>query len=212
MAVVPNRHFRGDSAAASLKPLDDQLAGASEMEFPRRFRRGLIEARRAMPKPAWRSRFPRRFRRGLIEACGVDSTISTSCNDFRGDSAAASLKRGIDIAHRHLAALFPRRFRRGLIEAPIAAQAHFALAADFRGDSAAASLKQTDLSHDDGEAVRFPRRFRRGLIEALIFVAASPCSPAFPRRFRRGLIEATIRATILPTPHDISAAIPPRPH
>jgi len=36
--------------------------------------------------------FPRRFRRGLIEAAVDVGTICTYGVDFRGDSAAASLK------------------------------------------------------------------------------------------------------------------------
>jgi len=36
--------FRGDSAAASLKPRPDSPIGLPVTSFPRRFRRGLIEA------------------------------------------------------------------------------------------------------------------------------------------------------------------------
>jgi len=85
--------------------------------------------------------FPRRFRRGLIEA-GFIPPHRPAFPYFRGDSAAASLKRLASSTCRIPAPGFPRRFRRGLIEA----------GANVFGSAQAAS--------------RFPRRFRRGLIEA----------------------------------------------
>ncbi len=89
---------------------------ASSAAFPRRIRRGLIEARRASSRRGGLARFPRRIRRGLIEARLVSPQQST-------------------------AGRFPRRIRRGLIEAIW---------------SVARSASP----------IAFPRRIRRGLIEA----------------------------------------------
>ena len=60
--------------------------------FPRRIRRGLIEAEKTYETNAEAVIFPRRIRRGLIEASHAGSA------------------RGSQV-------LFPRRIRRGLIEA-----------------------------------------------------------------------------------------------
>jgi len=86
------------------------------MIFPRRFRRGLIEADElggAIDESGYG--FPRRFRRGLIEARDADDWRAQAI-DFRGDSAAASLKRNMWHQKRSVVTY-------------------------FRGDSAAASLK-----------------------------------------------------------------------
>jgi len=88
-----------------------------------------------------RNRFPRRFRRGLIEAPHWRRTCPMPACDFRGDSAAASLKQ-----------LSNRR--------------QPSMGGDFRGDSAAASLKRGCHPVHLRRSHRFPRRFRRGLIEA----------------------------------------------
>ena len=136
--------------------------------FPRRNRRGLIEASlyHALIE-ANQMGFPRRNRRGLIEA--PPTSASGSCSPVR----------------------FPRRNRRGLIEAPTPATLPSSIATVFPGGIAGASLKQVGGEGDARLGLRFPRRNRRGLIEARGAVE-HPANPAasFPRRNRRGLIEA----------------------
>jgi len=83
--------FRGDSAAASLKQCPQALQGAFMAYF-----RGDSAAASLKPVLPSRHRvnyagFPRRFRRGLIEAA-CRHPAHTTLADFRGDSAAASLK------------------------------------------------------------------------------------------------------------------------
>jgi len=134
--------------------------------------------------------FPRRFRRGLIEAGMAWGRITPTDIDFRGDSAAASLKlmfvlRGVrpnnyfrgdsaaaslkrsgNLPRRDAGASFPRRFRRGLIEAKWPSSTACRPRRYFRGDSAAASLKLHSGAGQVIDVGEFPRRFRRGLIEA----------------------------------------------
>jgi len=62
------RDFRGDSAAASLKLAAGNRGRLLPPAFPRRFRRGLIEAIGFRQLRKQLAEFPRRFRRGLIEA------------------------------------------------------------------------------------------------------------------------------------------------
>ena len=59
--------------------------------FPRRYRRGLIEADGALVQHILHVRFPRRYRRGLIEARHTVGRLAARIG-FRGDIAAASLK------------------------------------------------------------------------------------------------------------------------
>jgi len=136
----PARHFRGDSAAASLKQVFRDAFGHQQIEFPRRFRRGLIEASPVMAGLRIDQRFPRRFRRGLIEARAPRASAVLPMY-FRGDSAAASLKLSGRVSARRWHPY-------------------------FRGDSAAASLKPLFGSAISLAEALFPRRFRRGLIEA----------------------------------------------
>ncbi len=60
--------------------------------------------------------FPRRIRRGLIEALHARCRVSTIRN-FRGEFAAASLKHPVVRQQVVRDGRFPRRIRRGLIEA-----------------------------------------------------------------------------------------------
>ena len=94
-----------------------QMRRASDCErFPRRIRRGLIEARSFRLGLSRVMRFPRRIRRGLIEAQCL-SVAQKYWPSFRGEFAAASLKLGRVCARRRGIGEFPRRIRRGLIEA-----------------------------------------------------------------------------------------------
>src|SRR5690554_6058075 len=93
-AYLPRRMgagFRGECAAASLKHECVRI-DARTLAFPRRMRRGLIEARSTISSSAAPRPFPRRMRRGLIEAGAGEKELAV-----------------ID--------QFPRRMRRGLIEA-----------------------------------------------------------------------------------------------
>src|SRR5690348_14437799 len=86
--------FRGDIAAASLKPVIERMASNPSVEFPRRYRRGLIEAPAVAPRDPDRSR----CFRGDIAAASLKQRLlrdrSTDHGGFRGDIAAASLKQG----------------------------------------------------------------------------------------------------------------------
>ena len=97
---VRERHgsvrFRGEVAAASLKQEDLGEVDGLGMVFPRRSRRGLIEARMSSGHIPSALVFPRRSRRGLIEAFMDFSAAHHSAHGFRGEVAAASLKRAID--------------------------------------------------------------------------------------------------------------------
>ena len=171
--------------------------------FPRRNRRGLIEASSPPRSTSARSPcFPRRNRRGLIEAPASAVSIPASTRVFPGGIAGASLKR---LGHRHgrdTLPRFPRRNRRGLIEACDPTTANCPRAPVFPGGIAGASLKRhrasgmriarvvfpggiagASLKHPagprpDADVARFPRRNRRGLIEA------APSRPARRRRAR----------------------------
>src|SRR6266566_1360823 len=106
---VPSAHrpviLRGVTAAASLKLVRPGVVGAVGAHSPRRNRRGLIEAVRPAAIP-WDARrySPRRNRRGLIEALHCRSGIARIATILRGVTAAASLKRAVQAAHRHDAA------------------------------------------------------------------------------------------------------------
>src|SRR5690606_7922683 len=106
--------FRGEFAAASLKRTDEPTSAQGRRGFPRRIRRGLIEASlqtlltrllvgfrgefaAASLKPRRHGPLPRRHLR------------------FRGEFAAASLKRYVHDRPVRRLRTFPRRIRRGLI-------------------------------------------------------------------------------------------------
>jgi len=157
--------FRGDSAAASLKQVKTWTDDKFRSLFPRRFRRGLIEARLSRHGAAHPWQFPRRFRRGLIEATYSRRCIVGISSDFRGDSAAASLKQGTAPMHQRRC----RHFRGDSAAASLKPGSPYNYLndlPDFRGDSAAASLKLTYDRRLQRRQWIFPRRFRRGLIEA----------------------------------------------
>jgi len=79
MATSPiSRYFRGDSAAASLKLHHRAVERRPARAFPRRFRRGLIEADLTIIGARPSVGFPRRFRRGLIEAMLLDAATCGS--------------------------------------------------------------------------------------------------------------------------------------
>ena len=86
---------------------------------------------------------PRRISRGLIEAREACSARPGDVRNFRGELAAASLKR---YGSRHRYADQPRNFRGELAAASLKRQKHksnkFLIQYDFRGELAAASLKQ----------------------------------------------------------------------
>ena len=167
----PLQVFPGEIAGASLKPEPRQRDGAGRGGFPRRNRRGLIEARprRRRGAGSWGG-FPRRNRRGLIEAPAA------------GRASPRPARR------------FPRRNRRGLIEARTRGWRRFRWwRVVFPGEIAGASLKRHLPLGERRQLHGFPRRNRRGLIEARAGarVACRPGSGRFPRRNRRGLIEAS---------------------
>ena len=83
--------FRGEVAAASLKPQDFLTGGNAGQGFPRRSRRGLIEA-----AIAHLMGFGKHCFRGEVAAASLKRILrtftSTVHNSFRGEVAAASLK------------------------------------------------------------------------------------------------------------------------
>src|SRR5690606_20500803 len=85
--------FRGECAAASLKLELLHTRRHPQRVFPRRMRRGLIEAVRPSRRRGADLRFPRRMRRGLIEARSSCTRAVGTRSSFRGECAAASLKR-----------------------------------------------------------------------------------------------------------------------
>ena len=127
------------------------------------------------------------MRRGLIEAKGVRRNRVRARTRFRGECAAASLKRQLPARNGECLYVFPRRMRRGLIEA-----------------------RRTIRPLAASEA--FPRRMRRGLIEAARSRRRFTPTRSFPRRMRRGLIEAKCRASMARREIRVSAANAPRPH
>ena len=142
----PRRVFPGEIAGASLK--QPRARGHVDCDvdgFPRRNRRGLIEAGvcAACSGASGALRFPRRNRRGLIEA--LRKTAKNGVYDvvFPGEIAGASLKRGSGRPRRERGAgRFPRRNRRGLIEATrISSAMRPNSSSVFPGEIAGASLK-----------------------------------------------------------------------
>src|SRR5207248_2286048 len=154
--------------------------------FPRRIRRGLIEAVYVLTSHTLPGEFPRRIRRGLIEALRRFA-ISILRRSFRDGFVAASLKLQQRSHPPPGDRQFPRRIRRGLIEARTA----FMLPAS---------------------PVRFPRRIRRGLIEAQRSRRWQSRDTRFPRRIRRGLIEAGSVSSEGRTARIVSATDSLRPH
>jgi len=73
--IFPRRFRRG-----LIEATPRWLACLRSMPFPRRFRRGLIEAYREFDRARANLRFPRRFRRGLIEALPASSTFTPRVN------------------------------------------------------------------------------------------------------------------------------------
>jgi len=155
--------------------------------------------------------------------------------DFRGDSAAASLKRQHD--HDQTAAGW--HFRGDSAAASLKLTYDRQLQRrywNFRGDSAAASLKHPVAGVYADPAGEFPRRFRRGLIEALVrWHQSRRCGRYFrgdsaaaslkrdgrvqsiivPTDFRGDSAAASLKRQHLIGDQrgiGISAAIPPRPH
>ncbi len=111
--------------------------------FPRRHRRGLIEAIKVSHDPLIHVAF-----RGVTAAASLkrsgQRTTARCGRPFRGVTAAASLK----LADRRFGLqpepLFPRRHRRGLIEADHRTTTPTPAQSPFRGVTAAASLKPLD--------------------------------------------------------------------
>ena len=167
-------------------------APAGRRRFPRRTRRGLIEATQVAPRTVRGYGFPRRTRRGLIEAGPSPRPSARRSADFPGGHAGASLKRpvagagarpsGADFPGGHAGASlkhpageaapaqpaggFPRRTRRGLIEAESHPQGGAVTNQHFPGGHAGASLKPPFGLGPGRDLSPFPRRTRRGLIEA----------------------------------------------
>ncbi len=72
--------FRGGNVAAPLKPDVARFTVAEGVEFPRRQRRGSVEASQArVPAPAQAMRFPRRQRRGSVEAFTLKNLEHALC-------------------------------------------------------------------------------------------------------------------------------------
>ena len=95
---------------------------------------------------------PRRIRRGLIEARGRRGTSLSPGRAFRGEFAAASLKRGVGGPAAGGASGLPRRIRRGLIEASCSGSGPRTSPVTFRGEFAAASLKRLAGPAGEGRA------------------------------------------------------------
>ena len=141
-------------------------------------------------------RFPRRTRRGLIEAQNIGTRIRRGWKDFPGGHAGASLKQGrAPEVGGGVGGDFPGGHAGASLK-PIYATHRTLLGQDFPGGHAGASLKRTATAEFGGfPTPGFPRRTRRGLIEATSSSGeGSARSRRFPRRTRRGLIEATVGA------------------
>src|SRR5579875_1379204 len=90
----PSRIFRGITAAASLKRINDNSIQMPRTHLPRHHCRGLIEAAR---EDTARQRFIRRIFRGITAAASLKRETSIENHSrfgqiFRGITAAASLK------------------------------------------------------------------------------------------------------------------------
>ena len=186
--------------------------------FPRRNRRGLIEALRTQMQvfvPPYG--FPRRNRRGLIEAShNYCRRVQHEPSGFPGGIAGASLKPSHHRTERIPRRRFPRRNRRGLIEAAKFVGAFNPLnSLGFPRRNRRGLIEAARIPHRRRKVRRrFPRRNRRGLIEASTPGRTSPSrSTWFPRRNRRGLIEAEASETFGPCSHvGVSPAESPGPH
>ena len=108
--------FRGEVAAASLKQGTGDGTGGVDLKFPRRSRRGLIEAR-ILGLPAGSGD----CFRGEVAAASLKRAVQVHSiaqfSGFRGEVAAASLKQAKPGIQPGPGVAFPRRSRRGLIEA-----------------------------------------------------------------------------------------------
>jgi len=108
--------------------------------------------------------------------------------DFRGRSAAASLKPCVAMFALVRFALFPRSFGRGLIEART-----FTALMDswiqFPRSFGRGLIEAARARRSNSETAAFPRSFGRGLIEAAGSPGARQARAGFPRSFGRGLIE-----------------------
>ena len=116
------------------------------------------------------ARFPRRIRRGLIEALSVTSGASAS-RYFPGEFAGASLKRDHAPRGAQAAPHFPGEFAGASLKQRAqcdAHQAHQGISRRIRRGLIEASRPRCPWSDRTG----FPRRIGRGLIEAAL---TSPC-------------------------------------
>src|SRR6185437_859838 len=86
------KHFRGHSAAASLKPYAVWSQAPHWNDFRGHSAAASLKRHGRVRPLTIRCRFPRSFGRGLIEALQESFAPSPPAN-FRGHSAAASLKR-----------------------------------------------------------------------------------------------------------------------
>ena len=171
------------------------------IDLPRRIRRGLIEAscqvRPARPRS---SALPRRIRRGLIEAWRSARRSGRSPRSFRGEFAAASLKRLGRAGDDEAVVVLPRRIRRGLIEAWTPAGRRRAWTGPFRGEFAAASLKHVEGAGRGRPGSAFRGEFAAASLKpGLMLRARVADGVVLPRRIRRGLIEAP-RLTVIWSP------------
>ena len=157
--------------------------------------------------------FPRRTRRGLIEAISNKNLASRNSTDFPGGHAGASLKPGRGAARRERRTYFPGGHAGASLK-PLHVTRRWRCLQDFPGGHAGASLKPWASTAAFAAArARFPRRTRRGLIEARSSGGCASLSlPGFPRRTRRGLIEAGRGGAGLPRAGRISPADTPGPH
>src|SRR6185437_14582118 len=132
-------HFRGHSAAASLKECAGSARTPPPTEFPRSFGRGLIEGRRIMLLSPQITLFPRSFGRGLIEGHGTCFPIGKA-SGFPRSFGRGLIEGGYIATQWQAIPELPRSFGRGLIEGRAQCRGvnpH----GYFRGHSAAASLK-----------------------------------------------------------------------
>ena len=110
--------------------------------------------------------FPRRNRRGLIEASGGRAPIEDPTADFPGEIAGASLKPGEVGRGGQTEADFPGEIAGASLKPLQLRGPRAGCVLDFPGEIAGASLKPASCSTSTRRPARFPRRNRRGLIEA----------------------------------------------
>jgi len=152
-------------AAASLKRRRRRGRRRRPGAFPRPIGRGLIEAMASVTTPRTsRSNFRGQLAAASLKRCGCPRPRSRR-SDFRGQLAAASLKRHTRLARALRTRTFPRPIGRGLIEAWNCSLA-FLHVDNFRGQLAAASLKRINPTGWVKVLSAFPRPIGRGLIEA----------------------------------------------